>query len=611
MIFSEKTPFWRKIITPVILTMTNTIQFHMTPLLVKLGVRKRYKNPILDQLALVLYVGTGLPLTLLSIAISQIERNFLHPENYNHPIVSFISQDFFPKVFAASWMTGAAFLLLTNFTFFQGILLGASLLSLYQASFFLKRYIQKIKNESHPAHTLKVIADNLKIRQAKFTATARFFNIIKRLITLPNEPKLHFDSHSHHWKYIEWIASHYHHINQNFFIDTSSSLNTNLVYTFNTREEINGALVSSFISTVNFLDEKQKDDFALVNSIRWLHGTTSAVFAGMRQNALIPFGYLIQEFSPYSGELRNGIKENGINQHNLSGACPFNAEMIWHQYALPPFEASTLYALLHLNLYDFQGLTNLFDKQDKIKGSDYSEIMNHFIQIRRLQQWSPNSFKAWLTQKNNLNQTNRDILVQLKNHLDQLEKDDSFWEEKKNVFNKQINNIKDNYHKLNTILDDILNNKCITLTSTEKHLIISEFPILFASTKKHSPATHCGQMPELPWFSPDGLKLGDDIDLIITDTNYHKNEIERYLKDKGIDNITCLTYESFAKANVALPNLLAESFNERHYMMSDIEFEEAISKCNAQFLLYKSQPKNAETEVESLVSSMRQSFCKP
>lgn len=591
------------------LAITSIPKFYLERLVLLVGLRKRHPNVVLDGIGLLFYGCVGLPISFFYLVIKSLEGFFIPPllgwvgnqlgglvqrifriklNNYS-PVISHLVEDMIPKAFNVGLIGALSAIGVGGAIFSQGFLLGASLYTAYRAGIILNHAINSLIKRLAPSHTLKIIANNVRDntnKHARLLSTMRFFKVFRRFISF--DVKLTYSKPSLILTYKKTATRHFVHINKELCIKTDHQ---SLLPRSLTDEQTKDYLMSAFIDTLRYADnEAEPDNFTLAHLIRWLHGTNSATIVGMKEGMLIPFGHLINKFAPFGGELDRGINMNyGANHKGISGVCNLGVTSIWNKYAIN-LEYSALNALFALNFCLPESISKLFDAQgDTLPKIYYKDILTLLIQMKRLQQWDLQQFNAWLDSKDfalnwilskvtsfkPVQVSHRTCINNLKHYLNTRDEDESFWNSLRkgypqcHNYNAQkteqyISHMKQLYRQLSDILDNLLTNRSTVLTWQEKQLALSAFPLIFASTKKSSPSSHVGHLAELIWDGK-GLRLGEEIDVIITDTAYNQRQIEAILEQKDIKGVKCITYASYIQALDVLPCPLEELFAERLY----------------------------------------------
>ncbi|MBS0290116.1 MAG: hypothetical protein JSS07_08805 [Proteobacteria bacterium] len=636
------------------LGLTSIPKFYLQNILLHIGARKRSKNVVIDTLGLGFYLSVSFPLTLGYISLVLIEQHLiahllglvgqkigrfleqslgLRLKNHSD-IISFFTEDLLPRAFTGGWMLGIV-LLLGGVPLTQGLLIGAAVYGAYRTILGVKEYVASKRAENTPTHTLKNIADNLFVRQSKFLATKRYFSVLKRFFS----KKYHIGFSLENREIYEVLKQYYTALKKDVFVKTD-----NLGTVLSNEEQLPNLLVNAYVESVKFINENaNSQDFATAHTIRWVHGATSASLAGLRKNALRPFGLLIQEFAPYCGELGAGISEKGINQWGLSGIAPSSANIAWESYAKKT-TYSGVFSLLNMSVLTIrEQMSNIFNAQGEViedKGNGYSDFIKLLINIKRVQQWDPTTFKAWLEAKDGVRYwishkifktappiqvSYGECLKRLQIYLKNIRNNESFWKDYQacypNTEEDVLTQIKDRHSALEGILSDILNMKVSPLTLEEKYFVISDIPMLYASTSKTSPFKRSGQLQELVWRC-DHLNLGKEIDVIITDTILHKQQIAAFLAKKGIEGVKCMTYASFVASQEILPTFIDETLiNQAKFQIADNDLEktELFAQSQKTWTTLRDKLKNGNTlslqEIEemdyheSLSHTMKQAFC--
>lgn len=594
------------------LMLTAIPKFYLQKGLLHFAIRKRFANKYLDSLSFIAYLFTGLPITLGYLFTLTLEKYVTTPlfgsifnkigtfieakAGLKAPnvsgLIAYFGQDLFPKSFHAGLtLTVMASLLqffapsmLLNYvagSLFNFFALGASSYFSYR---FLKAAAIKLSQfilPKSPSDSLTQLVDRSENIGKKNFAVEKFFRAFKRLIN--ND--IYIGDHSYGKLIIESVKPFIEKLKLPFQLKT----NQYKVEKQNTEKSITrDELIQSYLQTINFVNRHADNStFTTAHSIQWLHGTSSGCLAGLEftKDQIKPFGKLFDTYAPYTGELGAGVQISGINNSSLSGVTPVNTATAWESYA-DSFVKGAAVSLLDLNFSLYGQLARVFQPDGQVKKQvSYREILNLLISLKRLKQWHPSSFEAllqftgsldtWLFSKINktpfLEATPENCLKNLITYLEDIENNNSVtkslksWLKDYNIqepllserLQEQIQQYKDKAKVARALLEE----PGKPLATWEKDITICGFPILLGST--HIPmdeVTVIGSCLEVLWntdsYNENGLKLGVDIDIIITDTQRNVDRVNNTLAQKHITGVQCMTYSEYSSAINILPNLL-------------------------------------------------------
>jgi len=594
------------------LMLTSIPKFYLQKALLHFAIRKRFTNKYLDSFSFMGYLFTGLPITLGYLITVSLEKNVTAPffgfifdkvgsfieakAGLKAPnisgLIAYFGQALLPKSFNA----GLTLTLLAGLVQFvvpsiPVIAVSGSLFNIfafgaigYFSYHFLRATVKQISQSlkpKTPSDSLTQLVDRSENIGKKNFAVEKFFRVFKRLIN--ND--IFVGDHSYGQKIIGSVKPFMEKLKLPFQLKT----NQYKVEKENKEKSITrDELIQSYLKTMHFVKQNADNStFTTAQSIQWLHGTSSGCLAGLEytENQVKPFGKLIDTYVPYTGELGAGISISGINNSSLSGVTPINAAKAWEAYAYS-FDKGAASSFLGLHFSMFDNLTRVFQANGEVKeGTTYSEILNILILLKRLKQWQPSSFEALLKCKGSLDtwlmskiQKKPLFEVDLENclekliiYLENIESNNDvtqsleYWLKNYNIqepeyserLHKQIQQYKDKANVARALLEE----PAKPLETWEKDITINGFPILLGST--HIPMDEVmviGSCLEVLWntesYDQKGLKLGVDIDIIITDTQRNVDRMKNILAKKSITGVQCITYSEYSHAINILPNLL-------------------------------------------------------